>query len=218
MSKKLKKQKLKQQKLNRNNMKIIAKLNYLRIAPRKVRMAADIIRGMDVKDAEIQLRFLTKRAAVPLLKLLHSVTSNAQNNFNIEKSNLYISELQVNEGPPLKRWMPRAMGRAAQIMKRTSHINLVLETKKEVKVKKAKKIKPEVVKLKGGAVPKGGEPSPRGEAGRPEVSELEEEKPVSKPKPIPPTRPYATSGKAKDRFFSRQTFGKVKKMFRRKSF
>jgi large subunit ribosomal protein L22 len=187
-------------------MKIIAKLNYLRIAPRKVRMAADIIRGMDVKDAEIQLRFLIKRAAGPLLKLLHSAISNAQNNFNIEKDNLYISELQVNEGPPLKRWMPRAMGRAAQIMKRTSHINLVLETKKEVKVKKAKKIKPEVVKIE-----KGGE--------------IKKEKPVEsiaeKPQPeksIPPQKPYAASGRAKDRFFSRQTFGKVKKMFRRKSF
>ncbi len=194
-------------------MKITAKLNHLRIAPRKVRLVADLICGLDVKDAEIQLKFLIKGASEPFLKLLKSATSNAQHNFSIEKDNLYISELWVNEGPSLKRWMPRAMGRSAQILKRTSHINLVLETKKEVKVKRAKKIKPEIVKLKGGEKIKGEKPidkveeKPQPRADQPRVG-----------KPVSPQRPYATSGKAKDRFFSRQTFGKVKRIFRRKSF
>lgn len=187
-------------------MKITAKLNYLRMAPRKVRLVADLIRGMDVKDAEIQLKFLTKKASGPFFKLLRSAASNAQHNFNIEKDNLYISELQISEGPPLKRSMPKAMGRAAQIMKRTSHINLVLETKKEVKPKKKKEPKPEVIKFKAG-------------------EKIKEEKPIEKVeekpqpgKPILPLRPYAASSKSKIKFFSRQTFGNVKKIFRRKSF
>lgn len=196
-----------------NGVKIKAKLNHLRIAPRKVRMVADIIRGQDVKEAEIQLKFLARRAAEPFLKLLKSAASNASHNFGIEKDNLYISELQVNEGPPLKRWMPRAMGKSAQIMKRTSHINLVLETKKEAKVEKPKKIKPKVVKLETGEEIKKEKPI-----------EKVEEKPQLKAdqsrvgKSVPPTRPYGASPDAKRRFFSRQTFGNVKKMFRRKSF
>lgn len=127
-------------------MKVKANLNYLRISPRKVRLVADLIRGMDVKDAETQLRFLTKKAAKPMLKLLKSAIANAEHNFGIDKDNLFVSEIQVNEGPRLKRWMPRAMGRADMILKRTSHIKLVLGTKKEVEVKK-KKSKPKVVKL-----------------------------------------------------------------------
>lgn len=191
-------------------MKITAKLNHLRIAPRKVRLVADIIRGRDVKEAEIQLKFLAKRAAEPLLKLLNSAVSNAQHNFGIEKDNLYISELQINEGPPLKRWMPRAMGRSAQIMKRTSHINLALETKKEAKVKKVKKTKPEVVKLEKGEKIKGETP----------LEKVEEKSPLKteKPKPTPPVRPYGASPDSKRKFFSRQTFGNAKKFFRRKSF
>jgi large subunit ribosomal protein L22 len=189
-------------------MKVKASLNHLRMSPRKVRLVADFIRGMDVKEAETQPKFLTKRAAGPVLKLLNSATSNAQHNFDIEKDNLFISEIQVNEGPTLKRWRARAMGRAAPIMKRTSHINLVLETKKEVKVKKKKEAKPEVVKL--------GE----GEKIKKELVEKveEEKKPTQKPKPVPPIRPYPTTSKSKKKFWSRQTFGNVKKIFRRKAF
>ena len=117
-------------------MEIKANLNYLRISPRKVRLVTDLIKGMDVQEAEIQLKFLTKKAAKPVLKL---------HNFGINKDNLYISEIQVNEGPRFKRWMPRAMGRADLILKRTSHVKLVLGTKKEVEVKK-KKSKPKVIK------------------------------------------------------------------------
>jgi len=192
-------------------MKVTANLNYLRLAPRKVRLVAGLIRGMDAKEAEIQLKFLGKRAADPILKLLKSAISNASHDFNIEKDNLFVSEIQVNEGKPFKRWRARAMGRAYPITKRTSHIKLVVETKTEVKVKKTKKTKPEIVKLKEGATPKGGEP-------RPEVSGREENKPIPKPKPIPPQRPYSTTPKSKIRFFSRQTFGNIKKAFRRKAF
>lgn len=126
-------------------MEIKANLNYLRISPRKVRLVTDLIKGMDVQEAEIQLKFLTKKAAKPVLKLLKSAIANAEHNFGINKDNLYISEIQVNEGPRFKRWMPRAMGRADLILKRTSHVKLVLGTKKEVEVKK-KKSKPKVIK------------------------------------------------------------------------
>lgn len=190
-------------------MKIAAKLNHLRMSPRKVRLVADLVRGMDAKEAETQLKFLTKRAAGPLLKLLNSAVANASHNFDVEKDNLFVSEIQVNEGPTLKRWRARAMGRAAPIMKRGSHINLVLETKKEVKKKKKKVPKPEVVKLEDAKEIKKGPPSEKVE---------EKEKPIAKPKPIPPTRPYPTTSKSKKKFWSRQTFGNVKKIFRRKAF
>ncbi len=130
-------------------MKVTAKLTQLRMSSRKVGLVADLIRGMDTREAENQLKFLTKRASLPLLKLLKSAVSNAQHNFNIEKDNLFISEIQINQGRTLKRWRARAMGRSAPIMKRTSHISLVLETKKEEKGKKAKKSKPEIIKTEG---------------------------------------------------------------------
>ncbi len=190
-------------------MKVIAKLNHLRISPKKVRLVADLIRGVDVREAENQLKFLTKRAAEPILKLLNSAVANAQHNFGVEKDNLFISEIQVNEGPTTKRWRARAMGRAAPIMKRTSHINLVLETKKEVKPKKKPATKPEVVKLKEREEIKGKTP----------VEGIEKEKKsILKPMSVPPSRPYSTTSKSKKKFWTRQTFGNVKKMFRRKSF
>ena len=107
-------------------MEIIAELNYLRIAPRKVRLAAGLMRGKRVFEAERELQFLTKRAAGPLLKLLKSAVANATHNFNLQKDNLYISKITVDGGSPLKRIRPRAFGRAFQIKKRTSHITLIL--------------------------------------------------------------------------------------------
>jgi large subunit ribosomal protein L22 len=119
-------------------MRIKTQLKYLRISPRKVRLVADLIRGMNVEDARIQLKFLSKRSSEPLLKLLNSAIANAQNNFGLEKNNLYISEMLVNDGPTLKRWRPRAMGRSAGIKKRTSHIIMVLDKKVAKKDKKLK--------------------------------------------------------------------------------
>lgn len=110
-------------------MKVRAELNYLRISPRKVRLVSGLIRGLAVKDAETQLRFLPKRASLPLLKLLKSAVANAEHNFSIEKRGLVISEIRVDQGPVLKRFRARAFGRAAQILKRTSHVTLVLESK-----------------------------------------------------------------------------------------
>ncbi len=180
------------------------------MSPRKVRLVADYIRGMDVDKAETQLRFSSKRAAGPILKLLKSAVANAQSNFDIEKTNLLIAEIQVNEGPVLKRWRARAMGRAAPIMKRTSHINLVLDTKKKVKIKKKKEEKPEVVKLDTLDELK--------EKEKPEEKTSEKKGQISKPETTPPSRPYGATSKSKKKFWSRQTFGNIKKAFRRKAF
>jgi len=108
-------------------MQITAKLNNLRISPRKIRIIAKVIRGKSVKDAEIILNFAVKKGTIPLLKLLKSAIANARNNFKIGPENLYIRKLTVDEGPKFKRWMPRARGQAYQIQKKTSHITLILE-------------------------------------------------------------------------------------------
>ncbi len=121
-------------------MEIKAKLNYLRIAPRKVRLVADMIRGKKAQDALSLLNFVVKRPGLPIAKLLSSAIANAHNNFHIEPENLFISKITVDEGPMQKRWMPRARGVAGPIHKKTSHITLILEEaggkasgKKEIK-------------------------------------------------------------------------------------
>ena len=124
-------------------MPVTAKLRYLRIAPRKVRLVADLIRGKPVEEAQTILNFLTKKAAGPMLKLLRQAAANARNNFQLDESNLYISKILVDEGPKYKRWIARARGRADEIQKKTSHLTIILDeiVKKPKKVKKAKKVK-----------------------------------------------------------------------------
>lgn len=108
------------------------------MSPRKVRLVVDLIRGLDVDDAEVQLQHHAKRGATPILKLLRSAIANAQHNFNLNRGNLFISEIRVDEGPTLKRFRPRAFGRAGTIRKRTSHIMLALEERKGAVPKKRK--------------------------------------------------------------------------------
>lgn len=109
--------------------KAIAK--QVRIAPRKVRLVVDLIRGKQVGEAIAILRH-TPRAASPVVeKLLNSAIANAEHNYEMEPNNLYISQAFVDEGMTLKRFRPRAMGRASRINKRTSHITLVVSEKKE---------------------------------------------------------------------------------------
>ncbi len=110
-------------------MEIKAKLRYLRIAPRKVRLVADAIRGKSAKDASISLKFIPKRSAGPMLKLLRSAVANAKHNFNKEEEDLIVSSVRVDKGPTLKRFMPRARGVASRINKRSSHISIILSTK-----------------------------------------------------------------------------------------
>lgn len=146
-------------------MKITAKLNYLRIAPRKVRLLADLIRGKKVSQARAILDFSLKKGARPLKKLLESGVANAKNNFQLAEEDLWLSEIKVDEGPKLKRWRARARGRAAEIQKKTSHLTLVLSgEKKKARVKKPKEKlaeKEEIKKRKAKA--KAGAPKPEKE-------------------------------------------------------
>lgn len=108
-----------------------AQLRYLHIAPRKVRLVANVIRGMDVKRAELELANLPKRSSLPLLKLLKSAIQNAAHNFQQESDRLYIKKITVDGGPVMKRMMPRAFGKGATILKRMSHVNLMLGVRGE---------------------------------------------------------------------------------------
>ena len=121
-------------------MPVTAKLRNLRIAPRKVRMVADLIRRKPVVEAENILKFTVKRAAPAFLKLLNSAVANAKNNFKMEKDNLYIQRIWVDEGPKMKRWLPRARGKADEIQKKTSHITIILdEIKSKAETKRQQK-------------------------------------------------------------------------------
>src|SRR3989344_1900481 len=99
-----------------------AQLNGLRIAPRKVRAVTNLVKGKDVANALNQMEFLIKRPVLPLIKLLNSAIANGENNLNMVKENLYIKEFLVDEGIKLKRYMPRAQGRAGEIQKKTSNV------------------------------------------------------------------------------------------------
>ncbi len=127
-------------------MQVTAKLRYLSIAPRKVRLIIDLVRGKSVEQAQIILNFTPNRTAPILLKLLKQAVANAKNNFQLDEKNLYIQKITADEGPKLKRWRPRARGMAYQIQKKTSHITITLD-EIEQKAKKRKKVK-EVVKEK----------------------------------------------------------------------
>lgn len=103
----------------------------IRIAPRKVRLVLDLIRGKEVGEA-IAILKLTNKASSPVVeKLLMSALANAENNYNMNVDGLIIKEAYANEGPTLKRFRPRAQGRASAINKRTSHITIVVADKEE---------------------------------------------------------------------------------------
>ncbi|PID52351.1 MAG: 50S ribosomal protein L22 [Candidatus Moraniibacteriota bacterium] len=116
--------------------KVTAQLNNIRISPRKVRLVADRVRGVNVNEAIAILKYDMRKTAQPMEKLLKSAVANAENNFKLKSEDLVVSDITVGEGPTLKRWMPRAYGRASKIFKRTSRINVVLTEKEENDVKK----------------------------------------------------------------------------------
>jgi large subunit ribosomal protein L22 len=121
-------------------MEIIAKGKFIRMSPRKVRLVAGLIRGLEVDKAKWQLAFNKKIASKALLKILDSAVANAKENYDAEESNLKVKSITVDGGPALKRWTPRAHGRATPIRKETSHVKIVLtEIVASGKVKKEKK-------------------------------------------------------------------------------
>jgi large subunit ribosomal protein L22 len=108
-------------------VKAVAK--YVRIAPRKVRVVMDLIRGKSVAEAFAILKFTPKIGADAIEKVLKSAVANAENNFDMNVDNLYISSAFVDQGPTLKRIHPRSRGQAFKILKRTSHITVVVTEK-----------------------------------------------------------------------------------------
>lgn len=107
-----------------------AVLKYARISSRKVKIVLDLIKDKNIDEAYGILKHTPKAASELLLKLLKSAESNASNNNGLDRDTLFVAEAYANQGPTLKRIMPRAQGRAARIHKRTSHVTLVLKEKK----------------------------------------------------------------------------------------
>ncbi|HIY08290.1 MAG TPA: 50S ribosomal protein L22 [Firmicutes bacterium] len=110
-------------------MEARAYLRHARISPRKVQIVLDLIRNKPVDVAMAILKNTPKAACEPLEKLLKSAAANAENNHNMDKNNLYVAECFVTPGPTLKRIRPRAQGRAFHVLKRTSHVTMVLREK-----------------------------------------------------------------------------------------
>ena len=106
----------------------LAQAKYVRMTPMKCRRVIDLVRGMLVQDALDQLRFQPQAAAEPVAKVIASAAANAENNKQLDPATLFISSAYVDEGPTLKRFRPRAQGRAFRIRKRTSHITVVVES------------------------------------------------------------------------------------------
>jgi large subunit ribosomal protein L22 len=110
-------------------MEVKAQARFLRLSPRKARLVVDAVRGKRVEEALNQLRYLPQRSAKVLIKVVRSAVSNAEQNPGIDVDTLYVKKAFVDGGPSLKRWTPRAMGRATKILKRTCHITVVLDEK-----------------------------------------------------------------------------------------
>ncbi len=108
---------------------IVAKLNFLRMSPKKVRLVTNAMIGKKASFASDYLKLMKQNAAKPIMKLIDSAIANAVNNFELEKNNLYIKNILVNQGPVLKRWMPKAHGRATRIRKPSSHVKVMLVEK-----------------------------------------------------------------------------------------
>ena len=104
-----------------------ATAKYIRIPTRKCKIVVDLIRGKSVKEAIGILTYTNKAACEPLLKLLNSAIANAENNLELNRDDLYVAEVYANQGPTLKRFRARARGSASPIMKRTSHLSIVLD-------------------------------------------------------------------------------------------
>ncbi|MDP3015059.1 MAG: 50S ribosomal protein L22 [bacterium] len=165
-----------------------ARLKYLHIAPRKARLVASSLKGLSVNEAEAQLLISPKRAGEPIIKLLRSAVANAKHNSQLNADNLFIKEIRVDQGPMLKRFLPRAMGRATPLQKKSSHITLVLAESEKLKAPRFKIVKPEKISKKE----KIEKIKKETDIEKPKITERDKIKPIEKP-------------------------GFMKKMFRRKS-
>ncbi|MDN3504763.1 MAG: 50S ribosomal protein L22 [Rhabdochlamydiaceae bacterium] len=113
-----------------NNSKAITK--YVRISPRKARLAAGLIRGRQVEEAQTQLTFSNLKGGRLLLKTLNSAIANAENLLNVQRRDLFVKEVRIDCGPTMKRAKPKSRGGRVPIMKRTSHFTVVVEPKSQI--------------------------------------------------------------------------------------
>ena len=111
----------------------VAKLSFLRMAPRKVRSVGDLIKGLPVNEAESQLLVQTRRPSQTLLKLLRSAVANAKNNKQVDPQHLFVASVRVDGGPMLKRMLARARGSASPIQKKMSHVTIMLGVNEKLK-------------------------------------------------------------------------------------
>ncbi len=192
-------------------MEVSASLKFIRISPRKMRVVADLVRSTTVDKALAQLKFMNKRAAKPIEKIIKSAVANAEHNLEIKQDNLFLKTITVDDGPTLDRWMPRAHGRATPIRKRTSHVKVILSEIKETEKKEIKKQEIDApVKL--GSQPK---KENEVEVDKSETSkEIAKEVEVEKGKTVEDPRQEGRGGHTK---IEGGTKGFAKKMFRRKS-
>lgn len=173
-------------------MHVRAHLRYLHIAPRKVRLVIGVVRGLPAERAVEQLSVLSKESARPIRKLIESAMANAEHNFKLDRKDLYIKTIVANEGPKLKRYRPRAFGRAAEILKRMTHVTVVLEDRAKT---------PQPTKVKG----RKGETAPMVETETIKHPAAVEPKPAKAKtlKPVDPT-PKATRRSAEDKTVARK--------------
>ena len=120
-------------------MEIIAKARFIRMSPRKVRLVVDTVRGLNAVEALSRLSVFKQHASIPVAKLLKSAIANAEHNFKLSSEKLFVKSIMVDGGPVLKRWTPKAFGRANPIRHRTSHISIVLSEKENIEEKKEDK-------------------------------------------------------------------------------
>jgi large subunit ribosomal protein L22 len=118
-------------------MEARASARFVRVTPMKARRVVDLIRGLPAAEAQAVLRFAPQAASEPVGKVLDSAIANATNNLNLDPRTLVVSKAYVDEGPTMKRFQPRAQGRAYRINKRTSHITVIVEDADEVAVTKS---------------------------------------------------------------------------------
>jgi len=194
-------------------MEVKAKAKFIRMSPIKVRLVANLIKKLPAGQALAQLKFINKKAAGPVIKLINSAVANAEHNFELVKENLFIKEITVNQGPTLKRWMPRAHGRATPIRKKLCHVNLILgEIKESGKAKTKKQTIAAPIKL--GEQPKKEPVVKLKESVKEEKTESKEEDKKEKGKAISDPRMEGRHGHAKIEGGAK---GFSAKMFRRKS-
>ena len=117
---------------------VIASARQLHIAPRKMRLVTNLVKGMNALDALVQLQHANKKAAPMLIKLIQSAIANAKNNFSLDTDHLYIKNISADQGNVMKRYFPRARGSAFVIRRKMSHVNIVLEERKKGKASKVK--------------------------------------------------------------------------------